>query len=53
MAPGAAVDLQTVYELSIDWYRGRLAIDWARHDVRTATAILAAHGLTGPFWELS
>ena len=53
MAPGAVVDFQTVYELSRDWYDGRLAIDWARHDADSAAAIFGAHGLTGPFWELS
>ena len=44
--------MQTVYELSLDWYRGRLDYEWTRPDAEQATAILARHGLTGPFWSL-
>jgi hypothetical protein len=52
MSAGYVATLQTVYELSQDWYAGRLAIDWSRHDKERAEAILTTHGLTGPFWSL-
>lgn len=44
--------MQTVYELSLDWYRGRLNHDWVRPDAKQAAAVFARHGLTGPFWSL-
>jgi hypothetical protein len=53
MPEGAIVDFQRVYDLSHDWYGGRMDLDWHRPDAAHAQALLRGHGLDGPFWELT
>ena len=43
---------QTVFDLSRDWYAGRLDEDWEPLGPDEAEAIFARHGLTGEFWTL-
>lgn len=50
---GYVATAQTMFELSADWYAGRLTEDWEPPDARTAQAIFAAHGLNGEFWSLT
>jgi hypothetical protein len=42
-----------MFDLSTDWYRGRLDEDWDPPAAERAEAIFASHGLTGDFWRLS
>lgn len=42
-----------MYDLSVDWYAGRLTEEWAPPDATEAEAIFTAHGLTGEFWRLT
>lgn len=42
-----------MYDLSVDWYAGRLSEEWTPPDATGAEATFAAHGLTGEFWRLS
>lgn len=42
-----------MYDLSVDWYAGRLAEQWTPPDAAEAESIFAAHGLTGEFWRLT
>jgi len=41
-----------MFELSGDWYEGRLSDSWRPATAIEAEAIFAAHGLTGDFWRL-
>lgn len=50
---GYAASAQTMYDLSVDWYDGRMAEEWAPPDATAAEAIFSAHGLTGSFWRLT
>ncbi len=49
---GAAVPIETLRELARRWYGDRLDPDWRPRSRGASQAILTAHGLTGPFWEL-
>lgn len=49
--PGAVVPAQVMYDLSRDWYRTRMEVDWVPPNATEVEALLAAHGLTGPFWS--
>lgn len=42
-----------MYELSKDWYRTRMDVDWEPATPGQAESIFASHGLTGEFWRLS
>lgn len=44
--------MQTLYDLSRDWYRGHRDRAWMPIDGEAAKTIFASHGLTGPFWEV-
>ena len=44
---------QTMFDLSRDWYRGRLEVDWSPPTAAEAEAMFAKHGLTGDFWALT
>ena len=44
---------QTMYDMSVDWYAGRLTEEWTPPDATEAEAIFAAHGLAGEFWRLT
>lgn len=50
---GYAAPAQTMFDLSKDWYRGRMDEDWEPPTPSGAEAIFASHGLTGDFWSLS
>ena len=50
---GATGGLGTLRALPIDWDGGRLDPNWAPRTVEHSQAILARHGLTGPFWSLT
>ncbi|HEU4320407.1 MAG TPA: hypothetical protein VFS66_10040 [Acidimicrobiia bacterium] len=47
------VPVQTMYELSKDWYRTRMDVDWEPPTPQQAEETLARHGLTGDFWRLT
>lgn len=42
-----------MYDLSVDWYAGRLSEEWTPPDATEAEAIFSAHNLTGDFWALT
>ena len=46
------VPLRTLNALARDWYGDRLDPAWRPRTVEESQAILAAHGLSGPFWLL-
>ena len=43
---------QTMYDLSVDWYRGRIDDDWEPRSTEETKRILDAHGLVGEFWAI-
>ena len=45
--------MQAVYDLSLDWYRGRMSEAWEPFSPAEAEAILRRAGLTGEFWRLT
>lgn len=47
---GETVAMQTLYDLTQEWYRGRLDEAWMPIGPDVARALFARHGLTGPFW---
>jgi hypothetical protein len=51
-APGATVPVATLHRLAEHWYGDRLDADWRPRTRDESQTILAALGLTGPFWEL-
>ena len=50
---GAIVPVERLEALARDWYGDRLDPDWRPRSDAASQAILARHGLTGPFWDLS
>ncbi len=40
-----------MYELSVDWYRGRMDEAWMPLSAAEATDLFERHGLVGPFWS--
>ena len=52
-AEGETVELRTLAALARDWYGDRLDPDWRPRTLEQSQAILARHGLTGPFWALA
>jgi hypothetical protein len=50
---GAVVELDTLAALAADWYGDRLDPAWSPRTIEQSQAILARHGLTGPFWTLA
>jgi hypothetical protein len=42
-----------MYDLSGDWYAGRMDEDWEPPSAAEAEAIFGRHGLTGEFWRLA
>ncbi|MFZ0014263.1 MAG: hypothetical protein WAL25_09135 [Acidimicrobiia bacterium] len=50
---GFVVAAQTMFDLSLEWYAGRMGSDWEPPSAADAEAIFARHGLTGPFWRLT
>lgn len=51
-ATGEIVPARTVWQLSQPWYGDRLASDYRPHTTEHNQRLLAAVGLTGPFWHL-
>lgn len=50
---GEVVSAQTMFDLSRDWYAGRLEVDWSPPTAAEAEAMFNRHGLTGDFWALA
>lgn len=46
-------DAQAMYDLSKDWYRGRMDKDWVPPTPEEAETVFARHGLVGGFWKLT
>ena len=45
--------VQQAFDLSRDWYRGRLDIGWVPPTPAEAEATFARAGLEGAFWSLT
>jgi hypothetical protein len=50
---GERVGLATLSALARDWYGDRLDPGWRPRTAGESQRILAAHGLTSGFWELT
>ena len=50
---GATVPVARLRALARDWYGDRLDPAWRPRTVDRSQALLARHGLTGPFWDLT
>ena len=50
--PGAMLPLRQVWELARAWYTDPRRPDWRPRTRDENQAVLAAVGLTGPFWQL-
>jgi hypothetical protein len=50
---GYVATAQQMYDLSVDWYRGRMDEAWTPFNPAEASAVFARHGLTGEFWMLT
>ncbi len=50
--PGAIVPVDRLQRLAQAWYGDRLEPGWRPRSREALQAVLAAHGLTGPFWTL-
>lgn len=42
-----------MFDLSVDWYSGRMSEDWQPPTAAEAEAIFGSHGLVGDFWSVS
>ena len=40
------------WQLAYGWYKDKVRPDWKRHSLEETEALLAAVGLTGPFWNI-
>ena len=49
---GATMTPEQCWQLAHGWYKDKVRPDWKRHTLEEAEALLAAVGLTGPFWNL-
>ena len=49
---GGVMTVAQLHELAVRWYGDRLDADWQPRTVEQSQAILAAVGLTDPFWRL-
>jgi hypothetical protein len=49
---GAVMSIPELWTFARDWYGGYVYEPWRLKTKETAMAILARHGLTGPFWTL-
>ena len=45
--------LQAFYDMSKDWYAGRVEEDWDPFTPEQASELWARHGFDGSFWSLS
>jgi hypothetical protein len=52
MARGAVMSLERLWPFARDWYGGCLRTPWRKRGPEQVRALFAAHGLTGPFWEV-
>lgn len=44
---------QTMFDLSGDWYEGRMSEDWEPPSPEAAESMFTLHGLIGEFWKLT
>lgn len=51
-AEGSVFDLETLWRLAKDWYKGRLDTPYTRREPVEAAAYFTGVGLTGRFWGL-
>jgi hypothetical protein len=49
---GATMRLDALWRFASDWYGGYLQTPWRKRSAGEVAALLARHGLTGPFWSL-
>ena len=49
---GGTMSPEQCWRLARAWYADKLSPDWRRKTLDEAEAMLAAIGLTGPFWSL-
>ncbi len=49
---GAVMTLDRLWPFAGDWYGGCLEQGWRKRGPDEVRALFAAHGLTGPFWEI-
>jgi hypothetical protein len=49
---GYIAQVQQVFDMSVDWYGGRLDEDWMPPTPQEASSVFARHGLVGDFWAL-
>ena len=49
---GATMTPEQCWQLAHGWYKDKVRPDWKRHSLEETEALLAAVGLTGPFWNL-
>jgi hypothetical protein len=50
---GYVATAQTMFDLSRDWYEGRMSEEWEPPTARDAESIFTQHGLIGDFWKLT
>lgn len=52
MARGAMLSMDALWRFASDWYGAYLREPWRKRSPDEVRALFAAHGLTGPFWEI-
>lgn len=52
MPRGAVMSLEQLWPFARDWYGGCLRTPWRKRGPEQVRALFAAHGLTGPFWQV-
>ncbi|NQY55935.1 MAG: hypothetical protein HRT86_05510 [Ilumatobacteraceae bacterium] len=45
--------MTALFDLSRDWYAGRLDINFEPRTLAESQALLTARGFDGPFWQLT
>jgi hypothetical protein len=52
LSRGATLTPEQGWALARGWFGKKLEVDWRRHTLEEAEALLSSIGLTGPFWNL-
>ena len=52
LSRGATMTPEQCWQLAYGWYKDKVRPDWKRHSLEETEALLAAVGLTGPFWSI-
>ncbi len=52
LSRGATLTPEQGWRLAHAWYKDKVKPGWRRHTLEETEAVLAAVGLTGPFWNL-